>query len=157
MVRAVFYQKGVEPMNAQLDSAKLDNAKARANGDTEAACPACREQGGDKAGNHLLVKADGRFGCVAYPNDTDHRKRIFALIGTKSSETPRTATTRTPPPPTRTWPTAERAAKACEPSGYTLVKVWTYSDGSREVPSGRTCRRPRARAGRLVCGGDRRR
>ena len=118
---------------AQLDSAKLDNAKARANGAVEAACPACREMGGDKAGNHLLVKADGRFGCVAYPNDGDHRKRIFALIGTKSNEAPRTATTRTPPPPTRTWATPERAAKACEPSGYALAKVWTYADGSREV------------------------
>ena len=118
---------------AQLDSAKLDNPKARANGDIEAACPACREQGGDKAGNHLLVKADGRFGCVACPNDTEHRKRIFALIRTKSNEAPRTATTRTPPPPTRNWATPERAAKACEPSGYTLAKVWTYADGSREV------------------------
>ena len=116
---------------AQLDSAKLDNPKPRANGDVEAACPACREMGGDKAGNHLFVKADGRFGCVSHPDDTDHRKRIFALIGTKSNETPRTTTPRTQP--TRTWPTAERAAKACEPSGYTLAKCWTYADNGREV------------------------
>jgi P4 family phage/plasmid primase-like protien len=143
---------------AQLDFAKLDNPKQRANGDTEAACPACREMGGDKTGNHLLVKADGRFGCVAYPNDGDHRKRIFALIGTKSSETPRAASTQTPAP--RTWPTLERAAKACEPSGYTLAKCWTYADGKREVlavaryenATGKTFRQFQQKAGAWTTG-----
>ncbi len=50
-------------------------------GKTTAACPACREQGSDKSGDHLYIMPDGRYGCAAHPKDADHRKRIFALSG----------------------------------------------------------------------------
>ena len=50
-----------------------------------ARCPACAEAGHDQKGEHLVINADGRFGCVVYPGDSadakEHRKRIFALCG----------------------------------------------------------------------------
>ncbi len=66
-----------------LDPTKLENIRTM-NGRTEGACPACREAGSDKTGNHLLIYPDGRFGCVMHPNDEAHRRRIFALAGMKS-------------------------------------------------------------------------
>ncbi len=49
-------------------------------------CPACNEQGHDKAGNHLLVNADGSFGCIQFSGDSgvEHRKRIYEIAGDKS-------------------------------------------------------------------------
>jgi hypothetical protein len=61
-----------------LDLQRLANVKAHDNG-WRAACPACREAGADKTGDHLFIRADGRFGCVAHPGDRPHRQRIFAL------------------------------------------------------------------------------
>ena len=51
-------------------------------------CPACAEVGGDKQRNHLVVQADGRFGCVIHPGSSGkaHRQRIFQLIGDKSGK-----------------------------------------------------------------------
>ncbi len=46
-----------------------------------AVCPACREQGADKSGDHLVVYPDGRFGCVVHPRDELHRRRIWWLAG----------------------------------------------------------------------------
>ena len=65
-----------------LDISKLENVRT-VNGRTEAACPACRETGSDKSGNHLRIYPDGRYGCVMHPNDKAHRARIFALAGMK--------------------------------------------------------------------------
>ena len=55
-----------------------------------AACPACREAGHDKQGNHLIVyrgddgtHESGRFGCVANEGDSVHRSAIFSFIGVK--------------------------------------------------------------------------
>jgi hypothetical protein len=67
-----------------LDVSKLKNV--RVHGDkTTARCPACAEAGQDQTRNHLVIQADGRFGCVVYPGDSAdasaHRKRIFALCG----------------------------------------------------------------------------
>lgn len=44
-------------------------------------CPACREDGRDNAGNHLVLWPDGRFGCVCNPGDAghDHRVRMAEL------------------------------------------------------------------------------
>lgn len=63
----------------------------------QARCPACAEDGRDRAGNHLRITADGRFGCCVHPKDGDHRKRIFALAGDTS---PRAFTVRVASPPT---------------------------------------------------------
>jgi hypothetical protein len=46
-----------------------------------ARCPACSESGGDRRGEHLAIMPSGKFACAAYPGDTEHRRRIFALVG----------------------------------------------------------------------------
>jgi len=69
-----------------LDITKLENVRIR-RGKTTARCPACAEIGHDQTRNHLIIQADGRFGCVVYPGDSPdaraHRKRIFALCGSR--------------------------------------------------------------------------
>ena len=63
-----------------LDTCKLECVRKR--GDkTIAACPACRAAGGDKQGQHLVIYADSKYGCVAHEGDNTHRKEIFALVG----------------------------------------------------------------------------
>jgi hypothetical protein len=64
-----------------LDPAKLSQIRDRPGGGFQARCPACAEDGHDKDGTHLWVKADGRFGCCVHPKDTGHRKRIWKLAG----------------------------------------------------------------------------
>lgn len=65
-----------------LDVSKLENVKERKGG-TVARCPACFENGEDKTGDHLMVYANGKFGCIAFAGraGVDHRKRIHALVG----------------------------------------------------------------------------
>ncbi|HEY6154644.1 MAG TPA: hypothetical protein VIW07_12965 [Candidatus Udaeobacter sp.] len=67
-----------------LDLSKLDNLHEMAE-KTIARCPACAEKGEDRSGDHLVVRPDGRFGCVVYsgitPEAKRHRSRIFALCG----------------------------------------------------------------------------
>lgn len=67
-----------------LDLTKLKNVRRLENGVVQARCPACAEGGKDATGNHLRIQADGRFGCCVHPKDSDHRKRIFALVGDAS-------------------------------------------------------------------------
>jgi len=58
--------------------------KAKQHGDKLVAqCPACAEMGGDSKGVHLVIYPDERFGCVAYPKDKAHRRRIAELVGDK--------------------------------------------------------------------------
>jgi len=59
-----------------IDFSKLENTR-QLDGKTVAACPACRADGHDKAGDHLVLWPDGRFGCVKFADDTEHRKRIW--------------------------------------------------------------------------------
>jgi len=65
-----------------LDILKLENVKDQ-DSKTIARCPACAAEGGDHTGDHLIIWPDGRFGCVAYPEEEghEHRQRIFALVG----------------------------------------------------------------------------
>lgn len=65
-----------------LDLLKLEKVCVHAE-KTIARCPACAETGGDSKGKHLVVWADGRYGCAANPKDKKHRSRIWALIGEK--------------------------------------------------------------------------
>jgi len=60
---------------------QLENRVKLPNGDTRARCPACASKGNDKKGEHLMVFADGKFGCAAYQGDSEHRKEIFRLVG----------------------------------------------------------------------------
>jgi len=43
-------------------------------------CPACHEDGADRKGNHLVIFPSGKFHC-AINESSEHRKRIFALVG----------------------------------------------------------------------------
>ena len=67
-----------------LNISKLENIRKHS-GKITARCPACAEAGHDRKGEHLVINADGSFGCVVYPGDSvdakAHRKRIFALRG----------------------------------------------------------------------------
>jgi len=67
---------------SRLDKTRLENVSQRA-GRIIARCPACFEDGHDRAGNHLSVWTDGKFACVQFPGDEgkEHRKRIFELVG----------------------------------------------------------------------------
>ena len=72
-----------------LDLTKLENVKT-ANGKTTARCPACKESGNDTTGEHLVIYPDGRFGCVVNEGNSEHRKRIYELVGIKDSTTEQT-------------------------------------------------------------------
>ena len=60
---------------------KLQNVCRLRDGTLIARCPACAEQGHDSKGEHLILYADGKFGCVANPGDKPHRQRVWALAG----------------------------------------------------------------------------
>ena len=66
-----------------LDVAKLEKVRELAGGIVQARCPACAEGGNDRSGEHLRIYPDGKFGCCVHPKDSDHRKRIWALVGRK--------------------------------------------------------------------------
>src|SRR3974390_1945793 len=66
-----------------LDVAKLEKVRELPGGIVQARCPACAEGGHDRAGEHLRIYPDGRFGCCVHPKDGEHRKRIWALAGCK--------------------------------------------------------------------------
>lgn len=67
-----------------LALSKLEKVRELASGVVQAQCPACAEGGHDRAGEHLRIYPDGRFGCCVFPKDHEHRKRIFALAGDRS-------------------------------------------------------------------------
>jgi hypothetical protein len=43
------------------------------------------ELGRDRRGEHLVVFEDGKFGCVAFPGDSEHRKQIWKLVGMRDA------------------------------------------------------------------------
>jgi len=98
-----------------LDMKKLEKVRELANGVTQAQCPACAEGGGDRKGEHLRIYPDGRYGCCVHPKDAQHRKRIFALVGSlrpataRGQFTVRVVTTTKPAEPAR----SVREALAC--------------------------------------------
>ncbi len=73
-------------VKTSLDLARLENVKHLANGSIRAACPACRAAGSDKTGEHLLIQANGKFGCAVHPNDPEHRKKIYKMAGSSHSQ-----------------------------------------------------------------------
>jgi len=90
-----------------LNLNKLEKVRKLDNDIVQARCPACAEGGADRAGNHLRIQADGRFGCCVHPKDGDHRKRIFSLAGEKS---PRSFTVRVKVATAATAPQSVKAA-----------------------------------------------
>src|ERR1019366_9431372 len=63
-----------------LDQEKLECVH-ESGGRTLARCPACAASGHDRRGVHLILYPDGRFGCAAYPGDSEHRRIIWRLAG----------------------------------------------------------------------------
>jgi putative DNA primase/helicase len=135
---------GVPPATggAGIDLSRLENIKQHG-GKTEARCPACQKIGADKTGDHLWIGPDGRFGCLMFPgaSGADHRKRIFALVGTPS-ESPRPLP---PAKPTKRKPkvhaTQDKAAQAALWSAgkatghkWQVTRRYAYTDkGGREI------------------------
>lgn len=119
-------------MTAALDITRLEKVR-HTGGKTIARCPACAEAERDKAGEHLFIGPDGKFGCVDNPGPQGeaHRKRIFALIGIVDPENtrpPRTAQAK----PARIFTSAEDAAEQCTPKGATLQKIYLYPKNGQE-------------------------
>lgn len=69
-----------------LDITKLENVSEKFDGKITARCPACAKDGGDKKGEHLVIFPDGKFGCVKYEKDAEHRKVIKMLAGNGKRE-----------------------------------------------------------------------
>jgi hypothetical protein len=109
-----------------LDLKQLELVRELANGVVQARCPACAEAGGDRAGEHLRIQADGRFGCCVHPKDGGHRKRIFALAGDR---TPRSFTVKVNSNRMAT-PIARSVAAALTGFGRTLRTAKTESETS---------------------------
>ncbi|RYD64120.1 MAG: hypothetical protein EOP84_33015, partial [Verrucomicrobiaceae bacterium] len=69
--------------NSTIDLNRLKRLRRMANGDVISACPACQEIGKDTRADNLRIFTSGRFHCIAYQDDREHRRRIFALVGVK--------------------------------------------------------------------------
>lgn len=68
-----------------LDVSRLHGVHQNGKG-IQAACPACRADGRDSAGDNLLIWPDGRYNCAAFighrPTENhEHNQRIYRLIG----------------------------------------------------------------------------
>jgi hypothetical protein len=109
-----------------LNVNQLEKVRRLGGGLIQARCPACAEAGGDRAGEHLRIQADGRFGCCVHPKDSEHRKRIFALAGDRS---PRSFTVKVKSSPMAT-PIARSVAAALTGYGRTLRTAKTESETS---------------------------
>ena len=73
-----------------LDVQKLAVSRRLEDGTVVARCPACAAVGQDRAGEHLVVYPDGRFGCVVHPGEGGclHRKAIWAAVGKRKPRAP---------------------------------------------------------------------
>jgi hypothetical protein len=127
----------------KIDIEQLESVKIKT-GKLIAACPACRSGGFDTAGNHLVVYEDGRFGCVANPDNTEHRKQIFELVGMMPEKKPQGWRTKrfqrsqgsTPPQPLKAPPVAKfkHTGSIREPGPIMHPRMgaphafWTYAD-----------------------------
>ncbi|KXU37858.1 hypothetical protein AXK11_01510 [Cephaloticoccus primus] len=126
-----------------LDLTKLENVRERG-ACIRAACPACREVGADKKGEHLFICEDGKFGCVANQGEAgrEHRRRIYALAGEKKSRLPfLTCYSVRPAGPPKSKPVAEPSPKrevkfpalrrptAEELATIARVRGWPHADG----------------------------
>lgn len=68
-----------------LDASRLQDVHQTGKG-MQAACPACRQDGKDSAGDNLMVWPDGRFKCSAFiglsaQENHEHNQRIYRLVG----------------------------------------------------------------------------
>jgi hypothetical protein len=64
-----------------LEIEKLENIRLSGS-KLIARCPACRADGADDTGNHLVLWPEsGKFACAAHPGDREHRRLIWRLAG----------------------------------------------------------------------------
>ncbi len=115
-----------------LDTAKLENVSQRG-GRIVAACPACRESGADRRGEHLFIRDGGQFGCIINTGDAgkEHRRRIAQLAGASDSKaSPRPFVPRPVIKPTckPTLP-AMSAPSADDLRAIARVRGWPSPDG----------------------------
>lgn len=68
------------PTKSHIDLARIEKVR-QVGSKFIGRCPACAENGDDRRGNHLAILPSGKFACAAYPGDSDHRRRVFALVG----------------------------------------------------------------------------
>ena len=114
-----------------LDTAKLENVRQRG-GRIVAACPACRESGADRSGEHLFIGDGGQFGCIANtgPAGHEHRRRIAQLAGMDASDTPRPFIPRPIATPTcKPSLPALRTPSADDLQTIARVRSWPTADG----------------------------
>jgi hypothetical protein len=90
--------------HSSLDLSLLEKVR-HTGGKILARCPACAEGGGDRKGNHMTIFPTGKFACAAMPGDSEHRRRIFALVGVVGDRQP-------DPEQQRLW-REQRATEAC--------------------------------------------
>ncbi|MDO9541425.1 MAG: phage/plasmid primase, P4 family [Kiritimatiellia bacterium] len=126
-------------MSASLDISRLENIHT-IDGKTIAQCPACAKAEGDAKGDHLFIKADGRYGCIQFPGSAgaEHRKEIFALIGIVEPKT--TCKRLAPAKQKKTHPDPNAAAKAAlwslnqkQNRVFKEVKRWPYQNDTGEL------------------------
>ena len=118
--------------NMSIDTAKLENVRQRG-GRIVAACPACREAGADRSGEHLVILDGGKWGCIANTGDggKEHRRRIAALAGAgDSTASPRPFTPRPVVKPTcKPALPAMSAPSADDLQTIARVRSWPTPDG----------------------------
>ena len=68
----------------RLDLSRLQHVQHRGE-KLVAQCPACAADGGDASGEHFVRFTNGGWGCVAFPGNREHRRRIAALLGSAES------------------------------------------------------------------------
>lgn len=86
-----------------IDLNRLEKVRERRNGCYIFRCPTCAEQNGDKKGEHGILYPSGAFCCIAHQGDKDHNRRIWELVGDKST-LPSPSPRNYPPKPERKRP-----------------------------------------------------
>jgi 5S rRNA maturation endonuclease (ribonuclease M5) len=88
-------------------------------------CPACREAGSDKSGNHLAIYPSRKFCCAAHPKDKAHNRRIVELrpdLGKADTF---------PPAESKRAISNPRASKSGKPGK--IVAVYPYRDANGKL------------------------
>ncbi len=124
-----------------LNLSKLENPK-RIGDKTTYRCPACKEKGQDKSGEHLVVYPDGKYGCIMHPQDSEHNKIIYALAGEQNDNIPYQKQIQQPKPTTnkKTHLTVDNAIQALawatsaqKGIEYHYVGKWAYKNAQSEI------------------------
>jgi 5S rRNA maturation endonuclease (ribonuclease M5) len=95
-------------------------------------CPACRENGSDKSGNHLSVFPSRKFACAVHPGDKAHNRRIVELrpdLGKGDAFQPAPSKRPTSHPrASRREPLGEVVARYPyhDETGQEIYQVWRY-------------------------------